>query len=389
MLHVAMGQAEGLTLLDAARAAVDAAAARLGHGRPVAGLLFTSFYEGDFAAALDLVRQAFGPLELAGCTSDGEASSDSGFSEKSCALLLFWSQGLEAAAGLATDFSADPEGSLARAVALARARLSGPETLCLVLPDGLSTIGIPLDRLLQKVLGPDLPVFGGTAGDGFLFRRTWQFCGAEAVTDGCAFLLLRGPLVLSHGARCGWKPLGRAFRLTEFQGNEVRRIEDQPALEFLARYLGPDTSEYSQFPLAVFPEDGDGRTFFLRDPVFINEADGSIRFVGNFPERARIRFAEAGRDDIVAAAREALERAVDGLPGRPELVLFFSCASRRRILGTRAPEELDVLAEKAPGVPWFGFYTYGEIGSLDHPAGACFFNDTFVALALGSADHER
>lgn len=389
MLHVAIGQAEGLTMLDAARGAVDAAAARLNGRKPVAALLFTSFYGEDYDAALELVRRAFGSLELAGCTSDGEATSDAGFSEKSCALLLFCGESLECAAGLAENFSADPEGSLARAVAQARARLTGPETLCLILPDGLSTIGIPLDEVFRKVLGPDLPVFGGSAGDGFLFQRTWQFCGTRAVTDGCAFLLLRGPLALAQGTRCGWKPLGRAFRLTEVCGNEVRRIEGLPALEFLARYLGPNTSEYSQFPLAVFPEEGDGSQFYLRDPVFINKEDGSIRFVGNFPERATIRFAEAGREDIVAAAHEALVRALDGLPGKPELVLFFSCASRRRILGTRTPEELAVLAEKAPGVPYFGFYTYGEIGSLDLPAGACFFNDTFVALALGAPDHGR
>lgn len=390
MLHVAIGQAEGLSLMDATKAAVDAAAARLDGRRPVGGLLFTSFYEGDFAAALDLVRQAFGPLELSGCTSDGEATSSGGFSEQSCALLLFCGEGVECAAGLAEGFSADPEGTMTQAAAQARAKLSGPETFCLVMPDGLTTIGIPLDQVFRSVLGQELPVFGGSAGDSFLFQRTWQFCGDRAVSDSCAFLLVRAPLALAHGARCGWKPLGRPFRITEVCGNEVKRIEDQPALEFLARYLGPDTSQYCQFPLAVFPDgDESSDSFFLRDPLYINRQDGSIRFVGNFPERALIRFAEAGRDDIVAAAHESLDHALSALPGRPALILFFSCASRRRILGTRTAEELAILAERAPGVPYFGFYTYGEIGAMDNCAGTCFFNDTFVTLALAEAEHGR
>lgn len=380
MLHTAIGHAEGLSLEDAAARALDEAAARVQGFRPRAALLFSSFAGADHAPVLARIRETFGGLELAGCTTDGEISANLGFGRRSVALALLGAERLEFAAVLAEGLAADPEGSLSRAADLARARLSRPPCLCLAFPDGLSTIGIALDQVLGRVLGPDLPVVGGTAGDCFELKRTWQFGADRAVSDGAALLFLAGDLRQTARVGCGWTPVGRGHRITESSGNVVRRIGERTARDFIRHYLGEIGGAMCHFPLAV-SEPG-SEDFFLRDPVYVDETDGSVRFVGNLPENAEVRFAEAGRDDILDAAGRVSDATLAEFPGRPDLCLIVSCASRRHLLGTRAPEEFASLARTAPGMPYLGFYSYGEIGPRPG-CGAHFYNDSFVFLALG------
>lgn len=379
MLHAAIGHAEGLNLEDAAGRALAGAAERLEGFRPRAALLFSSFAGEDHAPVLAKIHALFGDLELAGCTTDGEVSSALGFGRRSVALALLGADGLEFAAVLAEGLAADPEGSLGRAAQQARARLSRPPALCLAFPDGLSTIGIALDEILCRVLGQDLPVIGGMAGDCFRLKQTWQFCGRRAASDGAALLFLAGDLRLAAGTGCGWSPVGRGHRVTEGSGNLVRRIGERTARDFLRHYLGETGHSMCHFPLAVTEPSGQG--FFLRDPLFMDEDDGSVRFVGNLPENAEVRFAEAGRDDILAAARDVMDRTLRDFQGRPDLCLIVSCASRRHILGTRTPEEFQPLVRAVPGMPFLGFYSYGEIGPRIG-GGPRFYNDTFVFLAL-------
>ncbi len=117
------------------------------------------------------------------------------------------------------------------------------------------------------------------------------------------------------------------------------------------------------------------------------ETDGSIAFVGTFPDNPRIRITEYSRDDLLQAAAQAAGQALAEYPGAaPELALLFSCASRRRILGSRAPREHAALLHPANGPPGprlFGMYAYGEIGPVGGTGRTCFHNDTYAVLLLG------
>ncbi len=378
-MQTVMAQAEGLDFLDAVRSVVSSCSERLQGGRPAAGIFFTSFLDAEHADGLGRIADAFGDFPLIGCSTDGEMSSDFGYSERSCALLLFVSETVRFAAALVEDFAESPEASARVAVEAASKALAAEPKLCFALPDGLSTIGMSVDKALRSALGEAFPILGGAAGDRMEFSRTYQFCGRRSVSGGMALLLMAGPLHLASGMGLGWKPQGRSFTLTGTQGNTVYSIDHHPALSVLAQYLGPDRSQYSYFPLAV-QEAGQG--YYLRNPISCDEREQSVSFVGNVPAGATVRFTEAGSEDILEAAREATREARSAYgPGQPALALVVSCCSRRRALGTRTAEELAPLVRA--GVPFFGFYSYGELAPAQNGGAAQFHNKTFVVLFLG------
>jgi hypothetical protein len=94
----------------------------------------------------------------------------------------------------------------------------------------------------------------------------------------------------------------------------------------------------------------------------------------------------ADRDAILKGCGESLSMARSNLPAgvEPTAALFFSCAARRILLGTRTLEEHKLIREKlGDAVPVCGFYGYGEIGP--HPgdtSGTKFHNESFVSLLI-------
>jgi hypothetical protein len=79
-------------------------------------------------------------------------------------------------------------------------------------------------------------------------------------------------------------------------------------------------------------------------------------------------------------------QAVQNYPGKmPAAALFFSCASRRQILGSRTQEEYQIAQScLSQSLPSCGFYTNGEIAPLEDRGISYFHNETFITLLLGS-----
>jgi hypothetical protein len=381
MFEMIVGHGESICAERALEDAIAQCREGLGGSEPDAGIFYTSFLDDDCGPMTRAVLHAFPGIELVGCTTDGELSN-SGYRERSMLLVLFRSDEVRFASGLGRGYGEDPEGATRRAVDEARAKLPGEPALCIAMPDGLTSIGAPVVESLRAALGT-VPVFGGTAGDRFRLERTWQFAGREAVTDGVALMLMEGPLRFSSGVRSGWTPVGRRQRVRGVSGNLVRRIGERTAMDFYHHYIGDNESAFVQFPLAVYPDGSED--FFLRDPLVFHPEDGSISFVGTFPGECEVQLAEAGREEIIEAARAATHAAIKAYPGeRPVAALVFSCCSRHIILGSRTGEEQTLAKGALGGLPLAGFYTYGELAPLAPGARCSYHNDTFVLLLLGT-----
>lgn len=77
----------------------------------------------------------------------------------------------------------------------------------IVLPDGLTTTSISIDKLLCSIMGESFPVFGGLAADHFHLVQTFQFCGSKVYSDAMPILVFGGDLTLSASVFTG--PVGR------------------------------------------------------------------------------------------------------------------------------------------------------------------------------------
>ena len=384
VLKIAIGHSTELDSSDAIAEVLEHCHQMLSGTQPIAGILMAAI---DFNHELILrrVTATFPDIALIGGTTDGEISSLIGFEQDSLTLILFCSDRIRIRAGIGVQVSADVATATHAAVLQARAGYSDPIQFCLTLPESLTTSAVQIVESLRHSLGPSVPIFGGLTADQWRFQQTYQFFQGQVYSDAVPVLLFSGPVLFSHGIASGWHPIGKEGRITRAEQNVVYEIDGKPALDFYQYYLGP-LPPSSEYPLAV--SEPHGERVYMRAPSGIYDPKlGSINFFGDLPEGAVVQITETTRDIILSASQDAMQQALNHYPGdSPAAALFFSCASRRQILGTRTGEEYELIKTSLKeALPGFGFYTNGEIAPVQ-PGGMTYFhNETFVTLLLGEA----
>lgn len=381
MFKVAVGHSNDFVSEEAIADAIAQCQENLAGIKPQAGILLAGI-EFDREVILEAVNQAFPDLELIGGTTDGEISSVLGFEQDSLVLMLFCSDRIQIRAGMGYNVSQDPEAAAQSAIAQARCHTDNI-ALCVALPESLTTSAVIVLDSLKTALDNKTPVFGGLTADGWQFKQTYQFFKTEVCSDALPVLLFSGPLAFSHGVASGWQPIGKQGVVTKVEHNVIYEIDSRPAIEFYHHYIGPRPPS-SEYPLAVFEEGND--SYYLRAPSSTYDPEtGSVFFFGDIPLNARVQISETNRDRILSASQASMQQALDHYPGRnPLAALFFSCTSRRQLLGTRTQEEYQ-LVQKCwnQDLMSCGFYTNGEIAPLQQKSSPYFHNETFITLLLG------
>lgn len=390
MIESVYSVSDDLDPLAGVRSVVADCSEQLGGSRPSAGLFFTSCMEADYEQMLAEIHRAFPGIELIGCTTDGEITPERGFTEDSSALLLLVSEDIHFAAAVAENISSNAQDSTAQAYQQAKTKLGQDPAMALVLPDGMSTMHVPIDAILRSEMGNGLPIFGGSAGDGFRIVKTFQFLGNEVFSDAMVLLLLSGELQIGLNVATGPIPYGEYYSVEKVKDNIIHSIDGVTALEFYERFFGEyiEDRELSFFPLAVYT--GESGDFVLRDPVEVDRKSGSISFVGRIEEPCKVRITQVTREDTLSSGQSGSKQILSIFEdASPDLILLFSCTSRRHVLGSRTDEEFEVLKRDGLQVPFFGFYCYGEIGPFANGKSVHFHSDTCISVALKCTSNGR
>ena len=387
MLKMAVGHTEELDADLAASEILEQCAAAMDGLEPQAGLLLAS-HDLDLEDFLALLRATYPDIELIGCTTLAPMSSAADFSEGSTTLTLFASDVVEFSAGLGRGVTDGVDHAAADAVNSASAKTDKKIALCIAMPsvEGLDPTSVTDE--LGRVLGPDVPVWGGGAVPDLPISTPWvggvQFFGDEILTDSMPVLLLSGPLKVSMGVDHGWQGVGREAVVTRAKGDRVYEIDDEPVVDFYRHYLG-NTEPGIANPLAVY--DDDSQRYFLRAPMAYDEEEGAATFLGSVPEGATVHISMASTDQILDGSDASLNEALRGYPEsfQPEGALIASCAVRNFLLGTRTADELHrIRAGLGMDVPVAGFYAFGEISPLGENSSPKFHNETCVTVLLGT-----
>jgi len=361
--------------------------ALLGH-KPKAGILYAAI-DFEHGELLTIIEEYWPGLELIGCTTDGESSSELGFSQDSIVLVLFASDAIDITTGIGESLSEDTQTACHKAVEMASAKSQKKHALCVALPDGLSSSGQVVVNSLVAELGKSIPLIGGTAGDQFQLKKTFQFFGQRVLSDAVAVMLFSGPLDFSFSLGRGCSLVGNESTVTKSDGALLLEIDNIPAVDYYKNLFGEQTTNATELPLAVLAEDGE--IDYLRTPAAdFDPETGAVTMFADIKEGSKVRPSTMTRDSLLSDCNQAGKTVAAEYPSgqHPSVALVFSCAGRKVWLGTRTKEEQTTLANNLdPTIPSAGFYTYGEIcPSIPIEDGAKFHNHSFVVALLGEHD---
>lgn len=382
MFKVIVGHSEDVLTAEAARETVAQIRASLAGAQPRAGILLCSV-DYDHALMLSIIREAFPAMELIGCTTDGELSSALGFTEDSLTLMVFVADTVEIRAGCGRMAASRgyEAGREAATTAQGRILLPGEERFAIILADPLNAGISGIDNGVRGVLGDLFPVFGGASAAHSKQRQTFQFFGGEVLSDSVVLLLFAGPLVFAGGLKGAFSPLGPRETVTRVRDNVLIEIGGRPAVEYFRRYTG-NFDLFMNYCLAVYENNRD--SFYVRSAPFTDPEKGTVTLNGRVPQGAMVQIGSADKKNLLLSCTDSVRTALAAYPGRqPAAALFFSCAGRKIVMGTKIVQEVHAIRRCLPGIPFVGFYCYGEFGPLERGDPYMFHGATFVTLLLG------
>ncbi|MGP8122829.1 MAG: FIST N-terminal domain-containing protein [Xanthobacteraceae bacterium] len=314
-----------------------------------------------------------------GCTTAGELGPH-GWDENSVVSLGFSAQDFTVAARLITDlanFRIDEGRQLGielRQELLRRAPEGVDQTAFgLLLIDGMCLREEPVMSAIYASLD-DIPVVGGSAGDGLRFGTTWVFADGKAHTDAAVLILVKTALPFRVFKCDNFEPTQTKMVVTEADVDlrMVKELNAEPAAEEYARAVGIVNGELDVFSFASHPVlVRVGGAYYARSIGRLNP-DRSLSFFCAIDEGMVLTAAKA-RDPIGAVNDLLAETA--GEIGEPSIYIGFECILRRLDAEQHqlAKEMSDLYRENRI----FGFHTYGEQFRSMH------VNQTLTGVAIG------
>jgi hypothetical protein len=257
----------------------------------------------------------------------------------------------------------------------------------IAISEGIRVNGSELVRGIVSVVGDNIPVTGGLAGDGARFQVTHVSCDSKPESGCIAAIGFYGSAItIGHGSVGGWDPFGPERHITRSKGNILYELDGEPALELYKRYLGEEADNLPGsallFPLMVRPAN-DESTGVVRTVLSVSEHDQSMTFAGDVPQGFTAQLMRANFDRLIDGAGAAAKIAGEGSRGNgAKLAILISCVGRKMILGQRTADEVEAVHEiLGQDVAQIGFYSYGEI-SPHVSTGSCELHNQTMTITL-------
>ncbi len=240
----------------------------------------------------------------------------------------------------------------------------------LIASSDLKTDAEEMIKGFENVLGKEVNIFGGLAGDDYKFSEQFVFTKGNSSSHGLVALVLDEDKIIIKGrATHGWKAAGTTKTVTKSEGNHVFTVDGVSVLELTKKYGGLDglTEENQQkttaemiatnFPLQLQREEG---APVMRPGLLIDWNDGSFYCGGKVPQGSKVRFSLPPDLDVIEKVVKGLNELKETEMPNADAVILFSCAGRLMSLGPLMGKEIEEI-HKVWNAPMAGFFSYGEI----------------------------
>jgi hypothetical protein len=232
----------------------------------------------------------------------------------------------------------------------------------------LETDGEQLLFGFEDVLGKEVNVFGGMAGDDYSFSEQFVFTNKKESNQGVVVIVLdENKIKIKGKATCGWKAVGTERQVTKSEGNHVYTVDNIPVLDITTKYGGiqnvsPDNEGLllelaANFPLQLQREKGDP---VMRPGLVVDWSDHSFFCSGSVPQGSKVRFSLPPDFNVMEKViRGAEELKATEMPEADALIVF-SCAGRILSFGPMMNMEIEGI-KKVWNVPMAGMFSNAEL----------------------------
>jgi len=363
----------GVSRAAEARAAVEEAVSYLEIDRSCFILAFV-----PDRLPLDAMATALGDclagVPVFGCTSAGQITPD-GYEADALLLLAFPRAHFRCATRLIeplTPLPIEQVSADARRLSAQFPQSAHWNRLALIFADGLSKREDLLVAALAAGLD-DLPVFGGSAGDGLNFQRTAVLHAGRFQSDAALLVLIETDLDFVGIGFDHFVPTENIMVVTDAVPEErlVRELNGAPAAEEYARLVGCPVGNLSPEVFAEHPVlVRNGGLYHVRAIQKVAR-DGALAFLSAIDDGLLLTLGRS--EDILGTLASELDL-VDGKRRSPDFILGFDCVLRKLEIGQKqlTRPASDILRKRRV----LGFNTYGEQHCGVH------VNQTFVGVAF-------
>lgn len=364
---------------------VDAAFDRISNQIGVEGLSLVVLFispGADLKAVAGAARRTFGATPVVGCTTAGEICP-AGYTAEEIVAIGFPASHFSAATLLIRNLDNLAKSDLAGALVNLRLDLASisrdwETEFAFLMVDGMSLLEDQLVSFLSVSLG-SAPLFGGSAGDGLAFGKTFLMHDGAFHHNAAVLCLFRSRCTVEVFTFDHLVPTDRKMVVTAADPDRrvVREINAETAAREYARLVGKDHEQLSPF-------------IFAANPVVVKVGgEHHVRAIQKVEPNGDLTFFAAIDEGLVLTVAEPkdmvshLDEALAGLRRdvRPETIIACDCILRR--VEAEQKQAVRGLSRVLSDNNVIGFSTYGEQVNSVH------VNQTMTGVAIYAPEDER
>lgn len=348
--------------------------------------------EQSLPAMVGALQQRFADATVLGSSTAGEFT-ETEVNAKGTTVAVAVAGDFEVRAGLGRGLAEDPERAVRSALEQhGEASSELPHRTAILLLDPLAGRSEEATLWAGSLLGGDVALAGGAAGDDLAMSETFVACGSEHGSNAVVVAEIRSRKPLGLGVAHGHHALSEELQVTDADGATVKTIGGKPAWDVWVEHTrdaaakaGIDVASLSDDAVGAYLlrfEAGlaNGKALKIRAPLARTD-EGALQFACAIPQGATFRITQSSASRQVEAAIAAARGAKEALDGDAAGAIVFDCICRNLILGDEFGDAVRGMSEALGDVPIAGFETYGEI-ALAAGDMSGFHNTTTVVLAF-------
>jgi hypothetical protein len=271
----------------------------------------------------------------------------------------------------------DQKESILKSLERQRGKFKNSSSFALLICDGLSKKEELITHSIVRVLPYDVPLIGGSAGDGLKFEQTQIYSKGSMGSKKATIAIITTELPFAMFRYQNFSTTDKRLIITEadVDNRVVYEIDGKPAVQAYCEQVDCAPEEltpsiFQKNPLLVTV----GKENFVRSIQKANLDDQSLSLFSAVQEGLILRLGK--REPFLPGLQSQYQKIEDEI-GPVDITLVFECVLRRLDFADLDQEGRDQIEDFYQQKKILGFNTYGEQG------GAVHVNQTIVGIAFG------